>query len=51
MATVSVRYIVTDVDAAIEFYCPHLGFHEEMHPDLRDALPRRRRDAEVIGGR
>jgi catechol 2,3-dioxygenase-like lactoylglutathione lyase family enzyme len=32
MATVSVRYIVNDVDAAIEFYCRHLGFHEDMHP-------------------
>jgi catechol 2,3-dioxygenase-like lactoylglutathione lyase family enzyme len=32
MATVSVRYIVDDVDAAIAFYCQHLGFHEEMHP-------------------
>jgi catechol 2,3-dioxygenase-like lactoylglutathione lyase family enzyme len=32
MATVSVRYIVDDVDAAIEFYCQHLDFHEEMHP-------------------
>ena len=32
MATVSVRYIVTDVDAAIAFYCGHLGFHEDMHP-------------------
>jgi catechol 2,3-dioxygenase-like lactoylglutathione lyase family enzyme len=32
MATVSVRYIVTDVDAAIEFYCQRLGFREEMHP-------------------
>src|ERR1700759_1568577 len=32
MATVSVRYIVDDVDAAIEFYSRHLGFHEEMHP-------------------
>jgi catechol 2,3-dioxygenase-like lactoylglutathione lyase family enzyme len=32
MATVSVRYIVNDVDAAIEFYCDRLGFHEEMHP-------------------
>jgi catechol 2,3-dioxygenase-like lactoylglutathione lyase family enzyme len=32
MATVSVRYIVHDVDAAIEFYCRHLGFHEDMHP-------------------
>ena len=32
MATVSVRYIVDDVDAAIAFYCTHLGFNEEMHP-------------------
>ena len=32
MATVSVRYIVNDVDAAMEFYCTHLGFHEDMHP-------------------
>lgn len=32
MATVSVRYIVDDVDAAISFYCQHLGFHEDMHP-------------------
>src|SRR6188472_2656510 len=32
MATVSVRYIVDDVDAAIDFYCGQLGFHEDMHP-------------------
>jgi catechol 2,3-dioxygenase-like lactoylglutathione lyase family enzyme len=32
MATVSVRYIVNDVDAAIAFYCQRLGFHEDMHP-------------------
>jgi catechol 2,3-dioxygenase-like lactoylglutathione lyase family enzyme len=32
MATVSVRYIVDDVDAAIAFYCGHLGFEEKMHP-------------------
>ncbi|HXO41180.1 MAG TPA: VOC family protein [Thermoanaerobaculia bacterium] len=32
MATVQVRYIVRDVDAAIAFYCQHLGFHEVMHP-------------------
>lgn len=32
MAFVSVRYIVHDVDAAIDFYCNHLGFQEEMHP-------------------
>jgi catechol 2,3-dioxygenase-like lactoylglutathione lyase family enzyme len=32
MATVSVRYIVDDVDAAIDFYCNQLGFQEIMHP-------------------
>jgi len=32
MATVQVRYIVNDVDAAIAFYCQHLGFKEVMHP-------------------
>ena len=32
MATVQVRYIVDDVDAAIAFYCGQLGFHEDMHP-------------------
>ena len=32
MATVQVRYIVDDVDAAIVFYCQQLGFHEDMHP-------------------
>jgi catechol 2,3-dioxygenase-like lactoylglutathione lyase family enzyme len=32
MATVSVRYIVNDVDAALAFYCGHLGFSEVMHP-------------------
>jgi catechol 2,3-dioxygenase-like lactoylglutathione lyase family enzyme len=32
MATVQVRYIVNDVDAAIAFYCQLLGFHEDMHP-------------------
>ncbi len=32
MATVSVRYIVNDVDAAIDFYCRQLGFQEDMHP-------------------
>jgi catechol 2,3-dioxygenase-like lactoylglutathione lyase family enzyme len=32
MATVSVRYIVGDVDTAIAFYTGQLGFHEEMHP-------------------
>jgi len=32
MATVSVRYIVDDVDAAIAFYVDRLGFVEVMHP-------------------
>ena len=32
MATVSVRYIVNDVAAAIAFYTRHLGFTEVMHP-------------------
>jgi catechol 2,3-dioxygenase-like lactoylglutathione lyase family enzyme len=32
MATVSIRYIVDDVDAAIDFYCQRLGFREDMHP-------------------
>jgi catechol 2,3-dioxygenase-like lactoylglutathione lyase family enzyme len=32
MATVGVRYIVDDVDAAMSFYCEHLGFQEVMHP-------------------
>ncbi|HEX2223415.1 MAG TPA: VOC family protein [Thermoanaerobaculia bacterium] len=30
--TVSVRYIVNDVDAAIEFYTRHLGFRVDLHP-------------------
>ena len=32
MTTASVRYIVNDVGEAIDFYCRHLGFHEDMHP-------------------
>jgi catechol 2,3-dioxygenase-like lactoylglutathione lyase family enzyme len=32
MASVQVRYIVRDIDAAIEFYTKHLGFHLDMHP-------------------
>jgi catechol 2,3-dioxygenase-like lactoylglutathione lyase family enzyme len=38
MATVSIRYIVFDVDAAIDFYCNRLDFHEEMHPDPAFAM-------------
>jgi|SRR5215211_1834068 len=32
MATVSVRYIVDDVDEALAFYRDRLGFAEVMHP-------------------
>jgi catechol 2,3-dioxygenase-like lactoylglutathione lyase family enzyme len=32
MATVSVRYIVHDVDQAMAFYTELLGFHLQMHP-------------------
>jgi catechol 2,3-dioxygenase-like lactoylglutathione lyase family enzyme len=32
MASVQVRYIVRDVDAAIEFYVKQLGFQLQMHP-------------------
>jgi catechol 2,3-dioxygenase-like lactoylglutathione lyase family enzyme len=32
MASVSVRYFVDDVDAAIEFYREQLGFRLVMHP-------------------
>lgn len=32
MATVNIRYIVNNVDAAIGFYTAHLGFAVEMHP-------------------
>ncbi|MBO0845466.1 MAG: VOC family protein [Nocardioides sp.] len=32
MSSISVRYIVDDVDAAIGFYCGQLGFTEVMHP-------------------
>lgn len=32
MATVSVRYIVHDLNAAVAFYTTHLGFKLEMQP-------------------
>jgi catechol 2,3-dioxygenase-like lactoylglutathione lyase family enzyme len=38
MARVSVRYIVDDVNAAIDFYCQQLGFREEMHPAATFAM-------------
>jgi catechol 2,3-dioxygenase-like lactoylglutathione lyase family enzyme len=33
VATVSVRYIVNDIDAAIGFYTRHLGFSVQIHPN------------------
>jgi catechol 2,3-dioxygenase-like lactoylglutathione lyase family enzyme len=39
--TVSVRYIVHDVDDAIGFYCNRLGFEEVMHPAPMFAMLRR----------
>ena len=33
MSTVSVRYIVTNVDAAIDFYTSRLGFQLQMRPN------------------
>lgn len=33
MSTVSVRYIVDDVGAAVAFYRDKLGFREQMHPN------------------
>lgn len=38
MAIVQVRYIVHDVDKAIEFYTKHLGFKLIMHPALSFAM-------------
>jgi len=38
MSTVSVRYIVDDVDAAIDFYCEQLGFEQQMHRDPAFAM-------------
>ena len=38
MSTVSIRYIVNDVDAAIAFYVDNLGFAELMHPDPAFAM-------------
>ena len=41
METVSVRYIVDDVDQAVDFYSGHLGFEVEMHPAPGFAMLRR----------
>jgi catechol 2,3-dioxygenase-like lactoylglutathione lyase family enzyme len=32
MGSVSVRYLVDDVESAIAFYTEHLGFNVELHP-------------------
>ncbi|HUY51864.1 MAG TPA: VOC family protein [Streptosporangiaceae bacterium] len=60
MSTVSVRYIVTDIDAAIDFYTTHLQFEMRMHPnglfamldrgDLRLVLVKPGRPNEPAGG-
>jgi catechol 2,3-dioxygenase-like lactoylglutathione lyase family enzyme len=39
---VQVRYIVTDIEAAIAFYTLHLGFHLDMHPAPAFAMLSRR---------
>ena len=39
MATVSVRFIVDDVDTALAFYCQHLGFEAGVMSRAR-AAPR-----------
>jgi catechol 2,3-dioxygenase-like lactoylglutathione lyase family enzyme len=38
MATVSVRYVVDDIEEAIAFYRTHLEFDEQMHPDPAFAM-------------
>jgi tRNA-Thr(GGU) m(6)t(6)A37 methyltransferase TsaA len=38
MSTVSVRYIVDDVAAAVDFYASHLGFGVQMHPNESFAM-------------
>ena len=41
MPVATVRYIVDDVDAALDFYRRHLGFEEVMHPAPTFAMLRR----------
>jgi catechol 2,3-dioxygenase-like lactoylglutathione lyase family enzyme len=38
MATVSVRYFVHDIDAAVAFYRDRLGFEVDMHPNAAFAM-------------
>jgi len=33
MSTVSIRYVVNDVPAAVDFYTEHLGFEVRMQPN------------------
>ena len=42
METVSVRYIVDDVNAAVDFYTTHLNFEVRMHPGPGFAMLQRR---------
>ena len=41
MSSVSIRYIVLDVDAAIDFYTTYLQFELQMHPNDLFAMLRR----------
>jgi catechol 2,3-dioxygenase-like lactoylglutathione lyase family enzyme len=41
MTTISVRYIVDDVDAAVDFYTTHLQFEVAMRPGPGFAMLRR----------
>lgn len=41
MDEISIRYIVDDVDEAIDFYVTHLGFELAMHPGPGFAMLRR----------
>jgi catechol 2,3-dioxygenase-like lactoylglutathione lyase family enzyme len=38
MGTVTVRYFVTDLDAAVEFYRQNLDFEEELRPSPAFAM-------------
>lgn len=41
MSGASVRYIVDDIDEALEFYTTHLGFEVRMHPGPGFAMVQR----------
>src|SRR5205823_4272743 len=36
--TPTIRYFVTDIDAAVDFYCQQLGFEEELRPNPAFAM-------------